>query len=397
VPTMPGPPGPPPLPEDPTSTSTATATAPGATTGTATARPGDSRTFPCERCGADLTFSIGAQKLRCEHCGFEKDLAPGALPTVEEHDLQAGLKRQSEQRAGDQPAVGTQEVSCQACGGTVAFTGTLTSTQCAYCGEPIQRDRVHAAPDRVPVDGLLTFAVEGTAARAGLAAWVKGLWFAPNEFLKRGVDGTLEGVYLPYFTFDAMTSTEYAGQRGDHYWVEVGSGQQKRREMRTRWSPAWGAFQRFFDDVLVPAVSALPAPLLGKLEPWPLTGVIPFTPGALAGKLAHTYDVELPQAAVSARQAMEAAIEGEVRQRIGGDEQRVESIRTGWAGLTYKHLLLPVWLLAYRYQGKSYRVAINACTGEVNGERPWSPWKIGFAVVLGLVAAGVVAYLAQQN
>jgi hypothetical protein len=144
-------------------------------------------------------------------------------------------------------------------------------------------------------------------------------------------------------------------------------------------------------------VQALPASLLGKLEPWPLGAVIPFTPGALAGKLAHTYDVELPQAAGAARQAMERAIEVEVRRRIGGDVQRVESIRTGWAGLTYKHLLLPVWLLAYRYQGRSYRVAINACTGEVHGERPWSPWKIGVAVVLGLALAGVIAYLAQQH
>jgi hypothetical protein len=316
---------------------------------------------------------------------------------VEEHDLQAGLQKQARDRAAAGSTAGTQEVQCQACGGTVTFTGTLTATQCAYCGEPIQRDRVHAAPDRVPVDGLLTFAVEGAAARRSLADWVKGLWFAPSEFLKRGVDGRLEGVYLPYFTFDAMTSTAYQGMRGDHYWVEVGSGQQKRREMRTRWTPAWGDFQRFFDDVLVPAVQALPAPLLEKLEPWPLQGVIPFTPDALAGKLAHTYDVDLPAAAGHGRRRMEAELEAEVRHRIGGDEQRVESIRTGWAGLTYKHLLLPVWLLAYRYQGKSYRVAVNACTGEVHGERPWSPWKIGAAVVLGLIAAGVVAYLAQQN
>jgi DNA-directed RNA polymerase subunit RPC12/RpoP len=379
VPTPPGPPGPPPLPP------------------AASPHPGESRTFPCDRCGADLVFSIGAQRLECGHCGFGKDLAPGALPAVEEHDLEAGLRRQAARRAGERAAAGTQEVSCRACGGTVRFEGTLTATACAYCGEPILRDRVHAAPDRVPVDGLLTFAVEGPAARAALAAWVKGLWFAPGEFLRRGVDGALEGAYLPYFTFDAMTSTEYAGQRGDHYWVEVGSGQQRRREQRTRWSPAWGGFQRFFDDVLVPAVQALPPALLGRLEPWPLQAVLPFTPGALAGKLAHTYDVELPAAAQAARRAMEAAIEAEVRRRIGGDVQRVESIRTGWAALTYKHLLLPVWLLAYRYQGKSYRVAVNACTGEVHGERPWSPWKIGAAVVLGLIAAGVVAYLAQQH
>jgi hypothetical protein len=293
--------------------------------------------------------------------------------------------------------VGSSELRCAACGATVVFEGTLTSTACAYCGEPLQRDRVQQAADRIRVDGLLTFAVPPEAARAALAGWVRGRWFAPNEFLRRGVDGRLEGVYLPYFTFDAMTATRYAGERGDHYWVEVGSGNQRRRELRVRWSPAGGAFQRFFDDVLVPAVQALPRSLLEALEPWPLGGVIPFDPAALAGKLAHTYDVELGPASASARQRIDAALEAEVRDRIGGDEQRVHQLQTAYDGLTYKHLLLPVWLLAYKYQGRSYRVAINACTGEVNGERPWSPWKIGVAVVLGLIAAGVVAYLAQQN
>jgi len=389
-------PAPPPLPATPTSTSTSTS----ASTATASPDAAQTRTFPCEQCGADLTFSIGAQRLRCEHCGFEKDLAPGALAAVEEHDLEVALAKQAERRAGAPGAagaVGTQEVACQACGGTVVFEGTLTATSCAYCGEPIQRDKIHAAADRIPVDGLLTFMVEGAAARAALAAWVRGLWFAPNAFVKQGVDGRLTGAYLPFFTFDAMTSTEYRGQRGDHYWVEVGSGNQRRREMRTRWTPAWGSFQRFFDDVLVPAVSALPAALLGRLGPWPLRGVIPFTPDALAGKLAHTYDVELKDACATARHEMESAIEADVRAHIGGDTQQIEAIRTGWAGLTYKHVLLPAWLLAYKYQGKSYRVAVNACTGEVHGERPWSAWKIAFAVVLGLVVAGVIAALSQQQ
>jgi ribosomal protein S27E len=353
------------------------------------------RTFPCERCGADLVFSIGAQRLRCEHCGFEKALAGEDAGEAKENDLAEGLRRQAERRAAGAPAVGTNELRCDACGATVVFEGTVTSTACAYCGEPLQRDRVHRSPDRIPVDGLLTFAVAPEAARASLAGWVQGRWFAPNEFLQRGVDGKLEGVYLPYFTFDAMTSTRYAGERGDHFWVEVGSGNQRRREQRTRWSPAGGAFQRFFDDVLVPAVQALPRSLLEALEPWPLGGVIPFTPAALAGKRAHTYDVELAAAGGTARQRIDAALEAEVRDRIGGDEQRVHALQTAYDGLTYKHLLLPVWLLAYRYGGKSYRVAINACTGEVHGERPWSPWKIGLAVLLGLLAAGLVALLSE--
>lgn len=370
---------------------------PGATRGPAVpaADQERGRTFPCERCGADLTFSIGAQRLRCDHCGFERALEPPAGGEVRENDLAEGLRRQAERRARGAAAIGTSELRCDACGATVVFQGTLTATGCAYCGEPLLRDRIHAAPDRIPVDGLLTFAVEQSAARAALAGWVRSLWFAPGEFTRRGVDGALEGVYLPYFTFDAWTSTRYAGERGDHYWVEVGDGNQRRREQRTRWSPAGGAFQRFFDDVLVPAVSALPAALLERLEPWPLGAVIPFTAAALAGKRAHTYDLELEPAGGQARERIEQALAEEVRARIGGDVQRVHAQQTSYAGLTYKHLLLPVWLLAYRYRDRSYRVAINACTGEVHGERPWSPWKIGAAVLLGLLAAGVVALLSE--
>jgi DNA-directed RNA polymerase subunit RPC12/RpoP len=363
----------------------------------ASAAPAAGRTFPCERCGADLAFHVGAQRLRCEHCGFEQDLEfrPGAA--VEERDLEAALSAlAARRREARPPAPGAQELSCAACGATVAFQGTLTATACAYCGEPVQRERAHAAPDRVPVDGLLTFAVPADAARAALARWVKGRWFAPGELVRRGVDGRLEGVYLPFFTFDAMTATAYEGERGEHDSVTVRSGNQTRQETRTRWWPAAGSFQRLFDDVLVPAFGSLPPALLGRLEPWPLARCVPFSEGALAGKLAHTYDVELPAGLALAKARIEAELEADVRRRIGGDDQRIHAIRTRFAGLTYKHLLLPVWLLAYRYGGKSYRVAVNAVTGEVHGERPWSALKIALAAAVALVGVLVVKYFAGQ-
>ena len=347
--------------------------------------PIDGRAFPCERCGADLTFDAATQALRCEHCGFERPLVPAAAGGLTEHDLAAAMRDEAARRTRASVAPGAQEASCAGCGATVTFDGTLTATRCAYCGLPLQRDAVHRAPDRIPVDGLLTFAVEGPAARAALAAWVRRLWLAPGEFVRQGVDGRLDGVYLPYFTFDAAATTTYRGERGEHEWVESGFGSSRRRELRTNWWPAQGRFERRFDDVLVAAVTALPQPLLQGLEPWPLARVRPFSPEPLAGTLAHTYDLELGASSGIARQRMEATLQQEARQRIGGDEQRIHALETSWDGVTYKHLLLPVWLMAYRYGGKPFRVVVNATTGEVSGERPWSPWKVAFATLAALI------------
>jgi hypothetical protein len=238
--------------------------------------------------------------------------------------------------------------------------------------------------------------VPAEQAKGALRDWVKGRWFAPNAWKQQGVEGRLDGAYLPFFTFDAMTASQYRGERGDRYTVTVRVGNQTRNEVRVRWTPASGAFQRFFDDVLVPAFRSLPMGLLAKLEPWPLERTVPFTEGALAGKLAHTYDLELPQGFTSARERIEREIEAEVRHRIGGDTQRIHDVRTQYAGLTYKHLLLPVWLLAYRFHERSYRVAINAVTGEVHGERPWSAVKIALAVVAAAIVAGAI-WLATQG
>jgi hypothetical protein len=352
---------------------------------------GAQKTFPCDNCGAKLTFSIGAQKLKCEHCGHEKELQFAEGARVEEKNLEEALNAQVTRRSATGQFTGTHEVSCTSCGATVSFSGTLTSTACSYCDAPIQREKAHEAKHRLPVDGVCTFLVEKDVAGKKLKDWVKSLWFAPGEFTKRGVEGKFDGVYMPYFTFDAMTYTRYTGERGDAHYVTVGSGQNQKKERRVNWSSARGAFQRFFDDVCIPALKSLPQALLHKLEPWPLDKLVPFSDQALSGKLAHTYEVELKDGLGLAKQRIEAELNGDVRQRIGGDEQRIHSMDTAYSALTYKHVLLPVWILAYRYAGKSYRVVVNAMTGQVSGERPYSPIKIALAVTAGLIVLIILA------
>ena len=358
---------------------------------------GTQKTFPCDNCGAKLTFSIGAQKLKCDHCGYEKQLQVAEGAAVVEQDLMGALSKQVTRRAATGQFAGTHEVRCVSCGATVQFSGSLTSSSCSYCDAPIQRENAHEAQNRIPVDGVCTFLIEKDAAGKKLKDWVSSRWFAPGEFKKRGVNGKFDGVYMPFFTFDAMTFTRYSGERGDAYYVETGSGDNKKRERRVNWTDSRGSFQRFFDDVCVPALKSLPAALLQKLEPWPLEKLMPFTDQALAGKLAHTYEVELKETFDLGKERMESELHKDTRKRIGGDEQRVHSMDVSYSALTYKHVLLPVWILAYRYADKSYRVVVNATTGQVSGERPYSAIKITLAVIAGAIAAFVIWYFSTHG
>jgi predicted RNA-binding Zn-ribbon protein involved in translation (DUF1610 family) len=356
----------------------------------------ESRTFPCESCGGDLTFHIGVQSLRCPFCGEIKELISDPDSAVREQDFQGMLERLAEIRGeGRNDEVGFREVECDACSGTVRFEGTLTSKGCPYCGSPLQIEGAHQAEHRVPVDGVVPFQVDRKTAAERFRQWVKSRWFAPSEFTQYGAHGKFNGIYLPYWTFDSMTDTRYTGQRGDHYWVTEGSGDNKRRVRKTRWRPASGRFQRFFDDVLVPAGAGLPAKRIRALEPWPLERAVPFDRGLLAGFLARTYDVELDQGFGEARQAMERALRAEVRRRIGGDVQRIHTMDAAHVAVTFKHLLLPVWMLAYRFKGETYQVVVNAVTGEVQGDRPWSWIKIALAAAAAAIVAAVVIYLVR--
>jgi predicted RNA-binding Zn-ribbon protein involved in translation (DUF1610 family) len=356
---------------------------------------GKGRVFPCTSCGADMRFEIGRQSLVCPSCGHETKIDLENASEVREQRLEEALERLAAQRTAKAAHPDDlAEVRCDACGANVEFKGALTSTDCPYCTKPLQRGGVHESTDRIPVDGVLPFLVGKAAAEANLRKWVASRWFLPNDFKRRGVDGKLNGTYVPFWTYDSFTANVYRGERGDHYYVTVGSGKSRRQVRRTRWSSRSGAFQRFFDDVLVCAAQAAPRRLIHELEPWPLARCTTFEPGALAGFFAETYSVDLAAGFAEARERIRAALNEDVRRRIGGDEQRIHQLDTRYDALSYKHLLLPVWLLAYTYAGKVRHVAVNAATGEVQGQRPWSWVKITLLVlaIAAVIAAGVLLY-----
>jgi hypothetical protein len=291
-------------------------------------------------------------------------------------------------------------VPCASCGAEVEFAAAEAAALCPWCATPLVSAPVTHRVLRVR--GVLPFAVDDRAAHGAMAAWLGGLWLAPSglaQFARKR--RKLDGLHVPCWTFDADTITAYRGQRGDTYHetrmirvqTDKGARTEARQIPKIRWHAVSGEVRRAFDDILRPATRALDAAAFERLGAWDLSALEPYDPRYLAGFRAEAHTIPLADGYAQARTIMDRRIERDVRFDIGGDRQRIEALSTEVRDVTFKHILVPVWLAAYRYRGKAYRISINGRTGQVHGERPWSPWKIAIAVALGALVAAGAGYL----
>ena len=366
--------------------------------------PQDEHRWPCAQCGAQLRYAPGQTHLTCDHCGHEQDIpadAPRARTrALQELDLAKGLR--DDLAGGDMVEVRT--TTCPSCGAQVEITGATHATECPFCATPVVLDT--GTTRQIKPQALVPFVLTEPQARKAMVAWMGSLWFAPGTLLEYARKGrALNGIYVPFWTFDAESDSRYTGERGEYYYetrtvnVRVNGRTEQRQEQvrHTRWHSTSGRVSRDFDDMLVMASQSLPARLGNELTPWDLGALVPYSPDFLAGFQAEGYTVGLEAGHQQARARMETVIQGDVRRDIGGDEQRIHDIDTDWSDETFKHVLLPVWMAAYKYNGKSYRFLVNGQTGEVQGERPWSIWKIAFSVILlGSLILGAI-YLANPQ
>ncbi len=296
------------------------------------------------------------------------------------------------------------EVKCDSCGATVTFTPPEVAGECSFCGIKIVAQPKSADPLVAP-EGLLPFAISSRQSTDSVKEWLASRWFAPNALKKFAYQEVIDGVYLPFWTYDAHTTSYYSGERGEHYYetqtytetdAQGNTVTKTRQVQRTRWYSASGTVSRWMDDILVPATKSVSGPRLNSLEPWDLDALKPYEPAFLSGFKAQRYQVELPEGFEEAKRIMAPIIEQDVREDIGGDEQRISHIATSYSAVTFKHILLPVYIGAYRFNQKVYQIMVNARTGEVQGDRPYSFWKIFFFVLFWIAVIGVVAYLRSR-
>lgn len=361
-----------------------------------TQAPEAGRKFPCKNCGARLDFDPSQRALKCPYCGFVEEIAP-TTAKVQEHDYAGALKKLSEH--AETKDAGTiagrkEEVRCPGCGAQVLLEDNVQTDKCPFCATHLENAQRTQAQDAICPECLLPFKVSQRDAIGAFNKWISALWFAPGNLKAMANIGQLSGIYLPYWTYDSMSYTHYTGQRGDDYWETEtytetnaqGQSETKTRQVqRTRWTYVSGEVDHFFDDVLVCASKSVPGDYVVKLEPWDLKALEDFKADYLAGFKTERYVVDLAAGFGVAQVIMDKEIRRLCCRDIGGDHQQLNTVNTQHVGVTYKHILLPLWLAVYRYQEKTYRILVNARTGEVTGTRPYSAGKIAAVVAAGLL------------
>ena len=345
----------------------------------------------CPQCAAVMDFDPSTGGLYCQYCGYREEIAAA---NSEGETAASELDFASAEFTGNCDwGVSQKTVTCKSCGAVSVYDALTVANECPYCGS----NQVMEANDvkTIAPGGVVLFKVTSKQAGERFTQWIKHKWFAPKAAKISAKAESFKGIYLPYWTFDADTYTEYTAE----YGVDrtVGSGDKKRTV--TDWHRTSGTHTEFIDDQLVAGTGDQNVQMLRTVEPFDTKDNKAYKPEYLAGFLAERYSVGLKDAWEKAkefiRSRLRSAIESEVRSNHHADHVRSYNGNTSFSNITYKYLLLPVWLSSFRYNDKTYQFIVNGQSGKVGGNYPISPWRVALAVLIAIVII-VLLYMVTQ-
>ncbi|MCC6573551.1 MAG: hypothetical protein IT462_07150 [Planctomycetes bacterium] len=352
-------------------------------------------TLPCAQCGAELEFVPGQAVLKCGHCGHTQNIV--VTGGVVEYDLNDAMNRFLGKNAVPPPS-GVRQIKCEECSAEIQVADTETTVRCDYCGSR-KTVTVEQPHEVLRPESLLPFAFDSKTADEKFRTWMKGLWFRPNALKHRSSVEDLNGLYVPYWTYDSHVAAQWTAQAGyyyyvtEHYTTRVNNQtvHRTRQVRKIRWVWTSGHRRDFFDDWLVCASLQLRnrlAKLVAKIEPFPTKAALPFDMKFLAGFRAERYTVDLKQGWEIARNGIYGEVSARCGRDVPGDTHRFLDVRASYYGQSFKLTLLPIYVMAYRFQNKVFNVLINGATGEVQGQAPLSWVKIMLLVLAILAVCG---------
>ncbi len=361
-----------------------------------------SLSFTCPNCQGKMVFDAESQKLLCLSCSYSREATDDKKnSSIVEYRLEEGLAKNASRGFG----LATKAISCKGCGSIVSFEKSMTATQCSFCGS----SQILELSDHRQVltpESLVPFSIEQKTINALFSKWVHSLWLRPNALKKLARVIQVSGVYIPYWVFDARVHSDWQALAGYHYYVTEtyterdanGHSVTKTRQVQhTRWVPAAGSRDDFYDEFLICASKGLSQELAQKLKSFDTTQLKPYQPSFLSGWKAEEYQIDLNEGWRAAVQQMEQEQERRCSGDVPGDTQMALEVENRFSDERFKHVLLPIWISAYQYRDKTYQFLVNGQTGEVQGKAPWSAVKITFLVLTVLIVLALFALMMAQQ
>ena len=352
----------------------------------------NSQQIKCKACGGVMRYSPKTGNLKCIYCGSEQELDKTPIE-IEAYDFDKWCDADEVQlKQGEGSATQEQtEVKCGQCGATTTLPENVSSMKCPFCGSSLVLENQKTNRFWKP-GAMLPFKIDEKDGRDSYRKWLSGKWFAPTKLTRNVASPNgFKGVYLPFWAYDASTSTYYKGERGtDKVYYEERNGKKERIE-ETSWIYVSGTVYNDFDNILVAASHTLPVSMGKVLRNWDLDNSVAFQEEFVSGFVTELYDKGFVESLPEAKRLMEQAIDSSIRNKIGGDKQRIHSKSVSYDELMFKLLLLPVWKSSFRYNDKVYNFVVNGRTGQVQGDYPVSVPKVVITSCL-VIAALILFY-----
>lgn len=340
--------------------------------------------YYCSNCGGIMEFDVKSQKLKCPNCDTEVNIVNDKNKIVE-HNFN---KRVAQTISVAEKQSSTMQ--CKGCGAKVEVSKDCTATECPYCGSKYVL--AEKQEESIVPDGVVPFKVDKREVKEKFSKWITKKWLAPAKLKNLYERGKIQGIYIPYWTFDADIVCDYSAEGGKERKEKIKNSDGSVSEKTVvDWYNTHGCVKNFFDDVMIRGSNNLSASLLKGVEPYDLKkGLASYSPQYFSGYSAECYTVPIDDAHREANRIMESELRSMAENDVRRHYDRVRNVRIApdYRKETYKHILIPVYSTAYTYRNKNYTVLINGQTGKIKGGYPKSPVKI--AIIIAVIAAIII-------
>ncbi len=336
----------------------------------------------CPSCGGGMEYDPITASLKCVFCGNDVKLSMDNFSSeLDFADLARGSSWSEE----------TRVLHCTNCGAKSVLLRTEIAKQCPYCGTSnvVETNDLSG----LKPNAVLPFALTAEQAILKVVAWAKKKFFAPGKFKKTIQPENVRGNYSPAFTFDTQTVSGYEGRLGKHYYVTVGSGKNRRRVRRTRYFRIHGTYSMAFDDVLIQASSDLDQKTIDGIAPFDTNNSQAYSTEFLHGFTATQHSKDGTACWASAKQSIYNTVKKCILNQYDHDVVDYINVQMSCNNITYKYVLLPIYVGHNKYMKKIYNFFVNGQSGKVTGKTPLSWIKITLVTLLGVAIVGGIGAL----